>query len=211
MINVFYVNPTTPRSHALLLTLPGNLGLVFGAVLLICFGHMIRHYKWTLVVSFTGMVFWGGLLALVTPYNKGTMIAITFLEQTFFGWAQYESIAFTQLGVHQHDLGVSCGLAGMARFAGGSLATAIYSSILANTQSKRAAVTVPAAAIKAGLSALNAADVLAAISKGAVALEAIPGMTAQVLEAVNTAYLWSYAHGLKYVPVKDAALYPKQA
>jgi hypothetical protein len=28
MINVFYVTPTTSRSETLLLTLPGNLGLV---------------------------------------------------------------------------------------------------------------------------------------------------------------------------------------
>ena len=51
-------------------------------------------------------------MALVTPFNKNLMIAFAFLEQTFFGWAQYESVAFTQLGVHQHDLGISGGLAG---------------------------------------------------------------------------------------------------
>lgn len=43
-----------------------------------------------------------------------------------FGWAQNESIAFTQLGVHQYDLGIAGGLAGVARFAGGSVAQAIY-------------------------------------------------------------------------------------
>lgn len=86
MISVFYVTPTTSRSETLLLTLPGNLGLVFGAMLLICFGNAIGHWKHTLVASFVGMVFWGGLIGLVTPYNKGLMIAFTFLEQTFFGW-----------------------------------------------------------------------------------------------------------------------------
>lgn len=110
MINVFYITPTTSRSEQLLLTLPGNLGLVFGAMLLICFGNLCGHWKWTLVISWTGMTVWGGLMALVTPYNKGMMIAFTFLEQTCFGWAQYESIAFTQLGVHQHDLGMSGGV-----------------------------------------------------------------------------------------------------
>ncbi len=98
MVNVFYITPTTTRSETLLLTLPGNLGLVFGAMLLIIFGNLIGHWKKTLIVSFIGMVFWGGMIGLVTPHNKGLMIAFTFLEQTFFGWAQYESIAFTQLG-----------------------------------------------------------------------------------------------------------------
>ena len=67
-------------------------------MLLICFGNLLGHWKWTLIASFVGMVFWGGMIGLVTPYNKGLMIAFTFLEQTFFGWAQYESVAFTQLG-----------------------------------------------------------------------------------------------------------------
>ena len=48
MINVFYITPTTTRSEQLLLTLPGNIGLVFGAMLLICFGNLVGHWKWTL-------------------------------------------------------------------------------------------------------------------------------------------------------------------
>ena len=48
MINVFYVTPTTSRSEQLLLTLPGNLGLVSGACALIAFGSVFKHWKWTL-------------------------------------------------------------------------------------------------------------------------------------------------------------------
>lgn len=125
------------------------------------------------------------------------MIAFTFLEQTFFGWAQYESVAFTQLGVKQHDLGISGGLAGVARFAGGSLAQAIYVSILTNTQAARAAATVPQAAIAAGLPESSASKLLAAFALGQSALEAIPGITAKSLAAASEAYQWSYAHGLK--------------
>ncbi|KAK4496022.1 hypothetical protein PRZ48_013291 [Zasmidium cellare] len=197
MINVFYTTPTSSRSESLLLTLPGNLGLVFGAVLLTCFGNLLGHWKWTLTASWIGMVLSGGLMALVTPYNKGTMIAFTFLEQMFFGWAQYESIAFTQLGIHQHDLGMSGGLAGVARYAGGSLAQAIYTSILANTQSSRAAVTVPQAAIAAGATNSTASAILAAFPLGATALQNVSGINAEILSAASTAYQWSYAHGLK--------------
>ena len=197
MVSVFYVTPTTSRSETLLLTLPGNLGLVFGAMLLICFGNLIGHWKHTLIASFVGMVIWGGLIGLVTPYNKGLMIAFTFLEQTFFGWAQYESIAFTQLGVKQVDLGISGGLAGVARYAGGSLAQAIYVTILSNTQSARAAVTVPAAAIAAGLPESSAGQLLAAFSLGTDALLAVPGVTPEILASAGDAFKWSYAHGLK--------------
>ncbi|KXL44413.1 hypothetical protein M433DRAFT_166556 [Acidomyces richmondensis BFW] len=205
MINVFYITATTSRSEQLLLSLPGNLGLVFGAMLLICFGNLFGHWKWTLVISWTGMTIWGGLMALVTPYNKGMMIAFTFLEQTFFGWAQYESVAFTQLGVHQHDLGMSGGLAGVARYAGGSLAQAIYVSILANTQSSRAAKLVPAAVEQAGGTAKMAKELLAAFPLGTTALEAVPGVNAKILEAAGTAYQWAYVHGLRMTALSSLA------
>ena len=53
---------------------------------------------------------------------------------------------------------------------------AIYVSIMTNTQVKRAAATVPAAAIAAGLSSESAAKLLPAFGLGATALQAIPGM-----------------------------------
>lgn len=105
------------------------------------------------------------------------MIAFAFLEQMFFGWAQYESIAFTQLGVKQIDLGISGGLAGVARFGGGSLAQAIYTTILTNEQNARAARTVPAAAQALGLGVAESQQLLTAIAGGATdAIAEIPGI-----------------------------------
>ncbi|KAK1024842.1 hypothetical protein LTR33_017840, partial [Friedmanniomyces endolithicus] len=205
MINVFYITPTTSRSEQLLLSLPGNIGLVFGAILLISFGNLVGHWKWSLVGSWIGMTIFGGLMAMVTPTNKSMMIAFTFLEQTFFGWAQYESIAFTQLGVHQHDLGMSGGLAGVARYAGGSLAQAIYVSILANTQAARAAVSVPAAVLQAGGSATMASEILAAFPSGALALAKVPGVNAQILGAAGSAYQFAYAHALSITALSSLA------
>lgn len=162
-----------------MLTLPGNLGLVFGACLLIGFGNLLGHWKYTLITAWCGMTLFGGLMGLVTPYNKGMMIAFTFLMQMFFGWSQYESIAFTQLGVPQTELGISGGLAGVARYAGGSLAQAIYTTILTNTQQSRVAATLPKAAIAAGLDAKYGADILTAFPQGADALAAIPGIVSK--------------------------------
>lgn len=206
MVSVFYTTASTSRSQSLLLTLPGNLGLVFGAMLLICFGNTAARlisFKYALCIAWGCMLLFGGLMALVTPTNKGLMIAFTFLEQTFFGWAQYASVAFTFFGVHQHDLGVAGGLAGMARYAGGSLAQAIYTTILTNVQAKRAAATVPQAAIAAGLPASSAAKLLATFALGAEALEKLPGMTPQALVAASTAYQWSYAHALQVVSLSS--------
>ncbi|ORY06913.1 fungal trichothecene efflux pump [Clohesyomyces aquaticus] len=203
MVNVFYITPTTTRGYELLLTLPPNVGLVFGACLLIAFGNLVGHWKKSLIVTWTGMTLFGALMGLVTPFNKGMMIAFTFINATFFGWAQYESVAFTQMGVPQQDLGFSGGLAGMARYAGGSLAVAIYTTILTNTQTARAATTLPQAAMAAGMSAENAQKLLAAFPLGAKAIAAVPGTTTEALAAAGLAFQWSYAHGLKVVALSS--------
>lgn len=103
----------------------------------------------------------------------------------------------------QIDLGISGGLAGVARYAGGSLAQAIYVTILSNTQGGRAAITVPAAAIKAGLPESSSAQLLAAFSLGTDALMAVPGVTPEILAAAGEAFKWSYAHGLKIVTLSS--------
>ena len=82
MINVVYptqiatlwTTPETDFRYAILLTLPQNLGLVFGAVLLTVFGQRIGHWRWTLTGSVFVMVLFGALLALAKPTNRGTIM-----------------------------------------------------------------------------------------------------------------------------------------
>lgn len=44
-IAVFFTNAETPLKETLLLSLPSNLGLVFGEILLILFGTRIGHWS----------------------------------------------------------------------------------------------------------------------------------------------------------------------
>jgi hypothetical protein len=85
----------------------------------------------------------------------------------------------------------------------GSLAQAIYTTILANTQSARAAATVPAAAIAAGMSSANAQSLLAAFPLGAAAIANVSGTTPEAIGAASLAFQWSYAHGLKIVALSS--------
>ncbi|KAF2816333.1 MFS general substrate transporter [Mytilinidion resinicola] len=197
MIAVFFTNETTSFRYAIVLTLPQNLGLTFGAVLLTSFGTKIGHWKWTLTASVTTMVVFGALLGLGTPDRKGMMIAFVFLAEMGFGWAQYLSIAFIQFGVDQVELGISGGLAGVARFAGGSVAISVYTTILTNVQSSHAAKLVPAAAIAAGLPAASASALLAAIPLGSAAIAKVPGITTEIAVAAGAAFQQSYAVGLR--------------
>lgn len=137
------------------------------------------------------------MFATVTPYNKKQILAFAVLGQISYGWSVYLSVAYTQLGVPQEMLGVSGGLAGTARYAGGAVAAASLSTALSNGIATRVPQLVPEAALKAGLPQGSLDAVVAAASQGAAALRAIPGVNDRVVEAVTDAYKWSVAYGLR--------------
>ncbi|KAG9259033.1 fungal trichothecene efflux pump [Emericellopsis atlantica] len=197
MIAVFFTDENTSFRYAAVLTLPQNLGLTFGAVLLTCLGSWIGHWRWTLTASVTIMVVFGALLALATPDRFGMVIAFIFLSEVGFGWAQYLSIAYIQFGTEQVELGISGGLAGVARFAGGSVAISIYQTILSNVQGNAAARLVPKAAIAAGLPASSAADLLAAFPLGSAAIQQVAGISDEIVAAASEAWKQSYVQGLR--------------
>lgn len=205
MINVVYptqiatlwTTPETDFRYAIQLTLPQNLGLVFGAVLLTVVGQRIGHWRWTLTASVSVMVIFGALLALGKPSNRGTIMALVFIAETGFGWAQYLSIAYIQFGADQVELGISGGLAGVARFAGGSIAISVYTTILSNVVSKQAVAKVIPAVLAAGGSQEVAVEILTALPLGASALAKIPDATTAMIAAAGGAFQQAYVVGLR--------------
>ncbi|KAF2814258.1 uncharacterized protein BDZ99DRAFT_506950 [Mytilinidion resinicola] len=127
-INVLWTNATTPLSYSLELTLPQNLGLIFGSF----------------IGSFFVMPLFGRLLALMKPDNKATIMVFVFICEGAYGWAQTLSITFIQTGVPQTQLGISGALAG-------ALSQSIYLTILSHVQASHAASLVPKAAIAAAV------------------------------------------------------------
>ena len=120
MTTQFYTNGGTQWKYAVVLSLPQGFAIALGAFLLSTLGGKIRHWQWQLTGSVLLMVVFGSLLGIVTPTNKGTMIAFIFLSQMGFGWGLYLSIAITQMGVDHKNLGVSGGISGAIRFAAGA-------------------------------------------------------------------------------------------
>jgi hypothetical protein len=196
-IAVFFTNETTPLKETLILSLPSNFGLITGQICLMAFGTKIGHWKWTLTGSVLMMVVFGALLGLGNPDRKGLMIAFVFLSQMGFGWAQIESIMFIQFGVPQVELGISGGLAGVSRFAGGAIAISVYTTILTNVQTSTFAKLLGPAATAAGLSAANIPALAAAVPMGSAALAKVPGITTEIIAAAGAAFQQSYVVGLR--------------
>jgi len=224
-IAVLWTNETTPLSTTLKYSLPSNLGLVFGEILLMIFGTRLAaivKWKWTLTGSVFLMVLFGALLGMGTQHNKGMMFAFAFISQTGFGWAQMLSIAFIQFGAPQVELGIAGGLAGVSRFAGGAIAISVYTTIskffffpavrlhtlpefswltcsfsVSNVQATWAAKLIPAAATGAGLPTSSLPALVKALPLGSAALAKVPGITMDIMLAAGAAVQQSYIHALK--------------
>ncbi|TKA81099.1 hypothetical protein B0A49_00394 [Cryomyces minteri] len=201
MINAFYTNGGIDWQYGILLSIPQGLAISTGAVLLGLFGSKIRRWHWQLTVSVTIMVIFGVLLALGKPSNKGLMIAFVFLSQGAYGWAIYLSIAVSQMGVEHKDLGLSGGLSGTARFAGGSIAAAIFTTVLTNGINTYTAKLVPTAATQAGLPASDVAALLGVVGTPKLAAN----YPAAVVAAVGGALQEAYRHGIQLVAYTSLA------
>ena len=188
MIAVFYTDGGTDWKYGIVLSVVQGLAISFGAALMGIFGRRIRHWNWTLTASVFVMVIFGVLLALGTPNNKGLMIAFVFLSQTGYGWAIYLSIAISQMGVEHKDLGHSGGISGVARFAAGTIAAAVYTTILTNTVTKWTLRYAPAAVEAAGLAASKVPGLLKDASSPTFAKDYPPAVVAAYGGAVQHAY-----------------------
>ncbi|KAL4923158.1 uncharacterized protein BDV17DRAFT_296621 [Aspergillus undulatus] len=178
MITLFYTNGGTAWEYSIILSLPQGFAIFF-----------------SLTGSVFVMVLFGSLLGLVTPDNKGTMIAFIFLSQAGFGWGLYLSIAITQMGVEHKNLGVSGGISGCIRFAAGagkpSLFLFEYVPCKSTTKYMTEYMTeyIPRAVIAAGLDESQVPDLMAVVTGAASALsDYSPAVSAAAQAALADAY-----------------------
>ncbi|KAF7196765.1 Trichothecene efflux pump TRI12 [Pseudocercospora fuligena] len=199
MVSVYFTTPETPPHIVYLLSTVQGFGIFTGAMLLSFAGKYFQHWKWQMGVPISIMTFFGGLLAYITPAREGMAIAFVFLCATGYGYGQYLSIAYIQFGADQEELGISGGLAGVARYAGGAVAVTTFATILTTTQSKYAINHVIPAAEAAGATPQVAEAVLRALPLGAAALEKVQGIDTSIAAAAGAAFVESYVQGVKTV------------
>ncbi|KAF2637534.1 MFS general substrate transporter [Massarina eburnea CBS 473.64] len=205
MINVLWTTSLTPLSTQLLYTLPQNLGLIFGSMLLWLFGIKIGHWKWQFIGAFSIMTLFGCLMALGTTTNMAMVMVFCFICEGAYGWSQTLSITWIQMGVPQTQLGISGALAGVARWTGGALSSSIYLAILSNVQASQSTQLVTDAVTAMGGTEATAAALLAAIPLGAEAIAKVDGTTEAMVAATGTAFVQSYVVALRTVCLASIA------
>jgi hypothetical protein len=188
MINVFYLSDPTDWRAASILSLIQGFAICTGVLFLTLFGAKIKPWNWQLAGYVFVMVLFGVLLALGNPGNKNLMIAFVFISQAAYGPAIYLAIAVSQMSVEQKDLGLSGGVSGTARFAGGAIATSVYTAVLTNTVKKWTVELVPVAAVQAGLPVGNVTELMGMLGTACLKMVYSPNMVAAVGRATQKAY-----------------------
>jgi MFS family permease len=197
MVGVYFTTPTTSLTHVYWLATVQGFGIFTGAMILSFGGSYFKHWKWQMTIPVFFMTFFGAMLAYVDPTTEARGIAFAFLSSMFYGYAQYLSIAYVQMGADQTELGIAGGLAGVARYAGGAVSVTLFATILGTVQASEASTGVIQAAEAAGASPETASAVLAALPLGAAALKQVQGLTTAIATAAGAAFVESYHQAVK--------------
>jgi hypothetical protein len=140
------------------------------------------------------MVGFVSALAALKPSHKDLGIALTILGPFMVGFIELASLALAPLFCKAEDIGLASGLLASIRSAGGSVAVAVYTTILSN----RLETTIPAkvipAATGAGLSQSAVPELLAAVPT-----KDFSAFPSAVQEAVMGALPYAYADAFKTV------------
>ncbi|KAK0388942.1 hypothetical protein NLU13_2519 [Sarocladium strictum] len=161
------------------------------AGVIIRWGGNVRY--WLIGTTFA-MVGFVSALAALKPSDKDLGVALTILGPFMVGFIELASLALAPLFCKAEDIGVASGLLASIRSAGGSVAVAVYTTILSN----RLATTIPGnlipAATAAGLPQSAIPQLLAAVPK-----KDFSSFPSAVQEAVRGALPYAYAEAFKTV------------
>jgi hypothetical protein len=98
------------------------------------------------------------------------------------------------------DVGVAGGTAGTVRAGLCAVLTAIYVTVMTNRLTAETSSQVPAAITSAGLPATSIVDFMTALTSGSAdALQAVPGISAEIIAAGSAAYKQANADAYRTV------------
>ncbi|KAH7162102.1 fungal trichothecene efflux pump [Dactylonectria estremocensis] len=158
------------------------------AGIIVRWGGNVRYW---LIFSTFAMVGFVAALASLTPADKNTGIALTILGPFFVGFIELASLALAPLFCAAQDIGLASGLLASIRSAGGSIAVAVYTSILSNRLTDTIPNNVIPAAEEAGMPDSQASDLLAAVTAGDLSSFS-DAVQAAVADALPTAYAQAF-------------------
>ncbi|CAK7202848.1 hypothetical protein SEUCBS139899_005575 [Sporothrix eucalyptigena] len=175
-------------------------GTVLGQVVAGATTKRIGKQRWQLIVCEACVTAFIGSLAAVNASRKSLAIAGTFIGSFFVGYVELVTLTCAPMACAAEDIGLATGVLSSIRAAGGSLATAIYVTILDNKLDSYTPEDISAAVLGAGLPESSLSAFLTAYTaSNTTALYAIPGVNSTILAAAGAGLQQAYSQSFSIV------------
>ncbi|KAH7024445.1 fungal trichothecene efflux pump [Microdochium trichocladiopsis] len=176
---------------------------IIGGWLLPPLVHKLKHIKLQFIVALVFQTVFTASYATVVPNNKTGWTILPMFGQSCFTWLTVLSYVSSGLLVPQEDLGISAGMMGTFRSAGGSVGNAVFTTIMTSIVNRDLVNNIAGAAIQAGYSPANLSALIPAVIQNAVgvpgAFAAVPELSQPVIAATAAAFRDTYAGAFKIV------------
>jgi MFS family permease len=183
--------------------IPANMSGVLGGWILPSLVHKIKHVRQQIIVALIIQTVFTACYAAVIPNHRYAWMIFQLFGQSCFTWVTTLAYVSSGLFVPQEELGVSAGLIGTFRSAGGSVGNAIFSTILNSVVNKQLGPRISEAAIANGFSPSELGALIPAVIENAVgvpgAFAHVPGATSAVIVATSQAFKDAYAYAFRRV------------
>ncbi|CAK7203704.1 hypothetical protein SEUCBS139899_006448 [Sporothrix eucalyptigena] len=184
--------------------IPANFSGVLGGWILPSLVHRIKHVRYQILLALVIQTAFTGAYAAVVPTNKAAWSAMQLFGQSCFTWVTSLAYVASGLFVPVEELGLSAGLLGTFRSAGGSVGNAVFSTIMNSAVNRDLGNNIAGAAIAAGFNATNLKALIPAVIENAVgvphAFDNVPGgVSDAVAEATSVAFRNTYASAFRLV------------
>ncbi|KIX03612.1 uncharacterized protein Z518_07165 [Rhinocladiella mackenziei CBS 650.93] len=196
---LFTTDPESVGWYSLAYNATGVLGALIS-------GPLFARIKFTRVqfVAYTALqAVFIAAMASVTQHTAAKAIVFVAIAAFGVGASQIVGILFVQFGAKDKQIGVATGLTGTFRATGGSIAIAIYTSIINQQSSNNLVPSVSEATVKAGLPPTSVPSLLQALqamlSGTGAAPPSVPGLTPAVVVAAEDAVKTVYSNAYQLV------------
>lgn len=163
------------------------VGQILAGLTIRPFGKGLKAH-WQMRAAAAGMCAFVAALASVGVNDSSRAIALCALSGLSVGYVELLALILVPFTVKPGDIGLASGFQSSCRGVSGTIATAIYSTVLANRNLKNIPVQVMKAATAAGLDSDVVPSVIAAAESGTEgAFDQIPGMTPAIESALEKA------------------------
>ncbi|KAJ4366143.1 hypothetical protein N0V83_007778 [Neocucurbitaria cava] len=179
-----------------------GIGITFGEILGGTVAKSLGHWKYQCITVITLGTLFLGLAALCEPTTPNMAIAFMVLATVFVGWNEALVLPICTIVIRdQAEIGTAAGLAGSSRSAISTVASTIYSVVLASRTTKELSQQIPEAVMAAGLPADSVPAYMAAIAAGGseALFKPIQGLTPAILAAGAEAYRYAYTDAYRVV------------